>query len=225
MQVGLWCAKGGAGTSVTAASLALVTSRSSGAGVLLVDAGGGDLPAVLGMADPTGPGLTDWLAAGPETPSDSLGRLEVDVCPALRLLPWGAGLGWSADRSELLAAVLGSDPRDVVVDVGLVGELTGSAPAGVLRHALALSLTESLLVTRPCYLALRRGAAVGLRPSGVVLVDEPARALGPADVEAVLGAPLRAVVDLDPAVARAVDAGLLVGRLPRSLGRAMEMVA
>ena len=72
-----------------------------------------------------------------------------------------------------------------------------------------------MLVVRPCYLALRR---VGQVEAGteVVLVDEPGRALRAADVGAATGARLRCRLPYDPAVARAVDAGLLATRLPRS---------
>jgi hypothetical protein len=83
----------------------------------------------------------------------------------------------------------------------------------------------SLLVLRPCYLALRRAVAAPFRPSGVVLVREPGRALTRRDVEAVLGVPVRAEVDVDPAIARAVDAGLLTARLPRGLERALRDAA
>ena len=51
----------------------------------------------------------------------------------------------------------------------------------------------------------------------MVLIDEPGRALRARDVEHALGAPVIAEIGYDPAVARAVDAGLLVARLPRSL--------
>jgi hypothetical protein len=66
-------------------------------------------------------------------------------------------------------------------------------------------------------MAIRRAQQLGLRPTGIVLVDEPGRALTSTDVEHALGVPVVADVRLDPAVARAVDAGLLIARLPRSL--------
>ncbi len=69
--------------------------------------------------------------------------------------------------------------------------------------------SDSLLVTRACYLSLRRLVAGPVRPSGVVLVTEAGRALGRADVEDVVGVPVVAEVPIEPAVARAVDAGLL----------------
>jgi hypothetical protein len=74
------------------------------------------------------------------------------------------------------------------------------------------------MVIRADYLALRR--AIGIRtPDRVVLILEPGRALRPVDVARSLGIPESniTVVDIDPAIARAVDAGLLACRLPASL--------
>jgi hypothetical protein len=90
---------------------------------------------------------------------------------------------------------------------------------------VAAAASASLLVLRPCYLSLRRALQAPMRPSGVILVSEPGRSLGRSDVEDVLGVPVRAVVGIDPAVARAVDAGLLATRLPRGLERALRHAA
>ena len=79
-----------------------------------------------------------------------------------------------------------------------------------------------LLVTRPCYLALRRAIDTPLRPCGVVLINEPGRALTATDIEAVLGHPIVATVPYDVAISRAVDAGLLASRVPRILARALR---
>jgi hypothetical protein len=49
--------------------------------------------------------------------------------------------------------------------------------------------------------------------------------LGKADVESVVGAPVIAEISLDPAVARAVDAGLLAGRVPTLLAQQLANVA
>ena len=98
---------------------------------------------------------------------------------------------------------------------------SGAFGAGL---ALAAGAEVSLLVLRPCYLALRRALAAPVRPSGVVLVTEQGRSLGRRDVEDVLGVPVRAEVALDEVVARAVDAGLLGRRLPRSLERALRPI-
>ena len=84
---------------------------------------------------------------------------------------------------------------------------------------------RSLLVLRPCYLALRRAVACAVRPSGVVLVAEAGRAITADDVADSLGVPVVAEVVVTDAVARAVDAGLLASRLPRSLLRDLRTVA
>jgi hypothetical protein len=83
----------------------------------------------------------------------------------------------------------------------------------------------SLLVLRPCYLALRRALAAPVRPSAVVVVEEPHRALDPTDIEDVLGVPVRAVVPWDPSISRCVDAGLLAARMPRLLVSALRTAA
>jgi hypothetical protein len=85
--------------------------------------------------------------------------------------------------------------------------------------------TVSLLVIRPCYLALRRAAVAPVRPTGIVLVTELSRALSRKDVESVLGVPVVAEVPSDPSIARAVDAGLLAGRFPKILARSLENAA
>jgi pimeloyl-ACP methyl ester carboxylesterase len=104
----------------------------------------------------------------------------------------------------------------VIVDAGS----TPAPPAELVRGA-----DHALLVTRPCYLALRAAIRHPARPTGIVLVDEPGRALGTRDIETSLGAPVVANVLLDPAVARAVDAGLLAARLPAGFRRAMQVAA
>jgi hypothetical protein len=216
MFVALWAAKGGSGTTVAAAALALVLARRRPAGGALCVDLAGDIPAVLGLPEPDGPGLAGWLAAGDEVAVDALARLEVEAGDDLRLLPRGASV-LAPGRGDVLASVLGADPRPVVVDCG-------TAPDGVAR-AVAAAATVSLLVTRPCYLALRRAVALPLRPSGVIVVHEDGRALGRGDVEQVVGAPVRAELRYDPAVARAVDAGLLCTRLPRTLERSLRRAA
>lgn len=218
LLVTCWSAKGGVGCSVVATSLALTLSR-IGHDVLLVDLAG-DLPAVLGLAEPDGAGLWDWLTAGPDVPADGLARLEVEAAPRLALVPLGqepddpSGV---ADRIRVLAGLLAPSSRPVVVDAGLV---TGSSPA----RPLVAEARHALVVTRPCFLALKRLGASPVRPTGVVLVEEPGRALDRSDVEEVAGVPVVAAVSFDPAVARAVDAGLLTSRLPRLLERSLRPV-
>lgn len=227
MLVACWSVKGGSGTTVVAAALALVLARSAPAaggrgdgagdspGVLLVDLAG-DLPAALGLPEPEGPGVAEWLGSGADVPVEALGRLGVDAAPGLRLVPRGAGVLEPAGGDRLSAALAGAHEH-VVVDCGSSGHDLGLHVAG--------SAALSLLVLRPCYLALRRALAAPIRPSGVVLVEEPERTLCRRDVEDVLGVPVRAVVSWDAAVARSVDAGLLGQRVPRALERALRRAA
>ena len=229
-MISCWSAKGGSGTSVIAAALAVVLARRP-AGALLVDLRG-DQPALLGLRQPGGPGVADWVVRGADAPPDALGRLEVDVVDGLRLLPRGswdgpvtAGDG-DADRISVLASLLRAERRAVVVDAGCLGAPGDgpSSPAGTTASALTATAPMSLLVVRPCYLALRRAVAVGVRPRGVVVVGESWRSLRSDDVAQVVGAPVVADVPVEAAVARVVDAGLLVSRLPRSLERTLAPV-
>jgi hypothetical protein len=213
--VACWSSKGGAGTTVVAAALALLLARRTQGGALAADLAG-DLPAALGLVEPDGPGLADWLAAGEAAPVDALARLEVPACDGLALLARGTG-PLSEARAEVLATLLAADPRPVVVDCGAL-------PAGAAL-TVAAGATRSILVTRACYLGLRRALTVPLRPSEVVLLTEPGRALSRLDVEDCLGAPVSAEVSVDPQVARAVDAGLLATRLPRGLARELQRAA
>jgi hypothetical protein len=105
------------------------------------------------------------------------------------------------------------------------GNLAASLAPEALLGPLVDRSARSVLVTRACYLSLRRLPAQVRRPTEVALVVEPGRALGRADVEAVVGSPVRMRIPLDPAIARAVDAGLLARRAPRALLRAVGDVA
>lgn len=216
MLIACWSVKGGSGTTVVATTLSLLLARSSPGGALLVDLGG-DAPAALGVPDPTGPGVADWLA-NPAAGLDALDRLAVDAVPGLRLLARGSAPLPPAGGERLAAALAGAGPT--VVDCGLVGDAAAGVGVGVAGAA-----TASLLVIRPCYLALRRALAAPLRPSGVIVVAEDKRSLNATDVGEVLGVPVRAVIGWDPAVARAVDAGLLGGRVPRTLSAALRGAA
>src|SRR5260221_2401430 len=86
--IACWSPKGGAGTTVVSAALALILARDSGA-ALAADLTG-DLPTVLGLAEPAGPGLAEWLAAGANVPPHGLRRIEVPAAPRPPLLP-GSG--------------------------------------------------------------------------------------------------------------------------------------
>lgn len=214
-----WAAKGGSGCSSVSAAVAIMAAQARS--TLLVDLAG-DLPALLALEDER-PGVTDWLGAD-RPPPDALSRLEVDIGEGLSLLPFGRRTGGSAsdplgsgvsstseafDRVSILARLLADDDRAVVVDLGCHPRLF---------DRLVDLASISLLVTRPCFLALRRAENLR-RPDGVVVILEPGRSLRPGDVAEALAAPIEATMRLDSSVARAIDAGTLLRRLPRSLAR------
>ena len=161
-----------------------------------------------------------------ETSPDHLGDLLIETAPQRWLLPWRGGVPFAREITTVEDArwrELGAWTRawsdrwgcDVVIDAG-----TGDPPSALVDHA-----DRALLVTRACYPSLRRAVRAEARPTGVVLVDEPGRALSFRDIEHALGAPVVANVSIDPAIARAVDAGLLATRLPRVITRELRRVA
>jgi hypothetical protein len=203
-----WAAKGGSGTTVVTATLGLSCSTDS----VLLDLAG-DLPAVLGVARPPGQGVADWLRS--DAPAAALDDLAVRVDRTTRLIPRGAAdvEATSPRWCELVEWM--THRTAVFVDAG-----TGIPPLGLVTGEV-----RSLLVTRACYLAVTTAGALHYRPDGIVLVREPWRSLRPFDVERAIGAPVVASVSHDPAVPRAVDAGLLNGRLPRVLARELRSAA
>jgi hypothetical protein len=208
----LWSPKGGSGTTTVAAASALAGARVAGA--RLADLAG-DQAAMLGLASDPPTGLVDWLAAGPDTPTEALDRLAVDIAPGLVLLPYGSG-GASTPASAAGAALgvaLRDGPVPTFADLG--------AAADPASRALLEVSDVGVMVVRGCYLTLRRAvAAPGLAAThGIVLVDEPGRSLGAREVADVLGRPVLARVPVRTAIARAVDAGVIASRLPDPLVR------
>ena len=215
MLTACWSVKGGSGTTVVSAALGLVVARAGHDHATLLDLAG-EVPAALGIPDPSGPGLTEWLATEARAPA-SFARLIAPAAGGLGVVPRGAPLPPDEDDSSALFAAMADVGGAWVVDAGV--------PAGPLAREVVTSADTSLLVLRPCYLALRRALATDLPAHGVVLVREPGRVLTAKDIEDVLRLPVRAEIDVDPAVARAVDAGLLAGRLPRLLERSLRGAA
>lgn len=220
MLVSLWSAKGGAGVSVTAALAALRAGRRDPDGVVLVDLVG-DQPSVLGSSPTGASGLSDWLSDRGRSPTGLL-SCATEVGSGVSLVRRG-GASWpSLDAVDQAIGVLGDHPSSVIVDAGC---LVGDGSDVEVGRRFAAAATRSILVTRACYLALVRSRALPIVPSGVVLLREPDRSLTAVDVEVAVGAPIVASIDVDPAVARAVDAGLLSSRSPRGLRRALDAVA
>lgn len=216
MLLALWSPKGGSGTSVLVAASSLVLAGSGGA--RLADLRG-DQPAILGLGSEPPTGLTDWLAAGADTPADALERIAVVAAPGLTLLPAGsADAHGAAPEAGAALAVLLRHGFPTVADLG-----PADAPA---LHAIAEVADTTYVVVRGCYLALRRAVRSPqlAATAGAVLVDEPGRSLGPREVADVLSVPVVAEVPLRAAVARAVDAGVLASRMPDVLVRAARRI-
>lgn len=145
-----------------------------------------------------------------------------------------------ADQVELedFAAALGISMPDW--DGVLTVELHEGAIHALTREAaMTIDLIEpdytighewrpgcnNILVTRACYLALRRAVARNDdRPDLVVLIPEPGRALQRTDVERSLGV-TTIEAPWDPAVQRAVDAGLLTYKMPTTLGATLDEIS
>ena len=221
MLLALWSPKGGSGTSVVAAACAVVLARHGGARLVDVD---GDQPAIFGLAADPPTGVADWLAAGPEAPTEALERLGIEAAGELVLLPRGAASPSlrppaAAEAGAALGVALRDGPVPTVLDLG-----TAAAPAA---RALLEVADAAAIVVRGCYLALRRAVgAPGLaRTSGVAAVDEAGRSLSAKDCADVLDRPLLAQFTVRASIARAVDAGVLGTRLPETLARpASEML-
>jgi hypothetical protein len=125
------------------------------------------------------------------------------------------------DEGVELSTIFGHNPPPEVTVGGVAIE---RAAVVVIDRGVVTSPDEAadwpglvVMVLRPCYLALRRAVAAP-RPDFVVLIEEPQRAIGAAEVREVVG-PHRGLITVpfDPAVARAIDAGLLSARLPKAL--------
>lgn len=200
-----WSVKGGVGTTVVSAVVAL--HRAANNDVRLVDLAG-DLPATLGLPEPGHEGFGEWLAN--DAPLETIDHLALPVRDQLDLIPRGRLTldAHARRRLEQFACHARETTREIVVDAGTNDDVLDV----LLPHA-----TTSWLVLRPCYLALRRAVNVRHRVDGIVLVNEPGRALSTRDVAAVLTAPIVAEIDLDPRLSRVVDAGLLATRIPTSM--------
>ncbi|MGI9607214.1 MAG: hypothetical protein ACR2P0_13850 [Acidimicrobiales bacterium] len=218
-------AKGGVGTSTLAAATAIELARTTS--VLLVDLAG-DQPDLLGVTAGSH-GIMDWLRADADVGPEALANLVVPVIRAagattpgrLELVPRGSH-GSNVDPVSMVAA-----PRVAALQPGLspladviiadLGVLDGN---GFDTTALIAAAADRVsLVVRACYIGLRRAQRVGVAVDDVVEVVDGGRALGTLDIEAVLEQPVTARLNVDPSIARAVDAGLMVTRLPRPLRR------
>jgi hypothetical protein len=201
-----WSVKGGSGTSTVAAALAML-SPTLDHPPLLVDLSG-DAHTIVGVDAPVNVGLSDWFdsQAGPAV----LDTLCVHTKSSIDVLPTTVPIGSNPRRWDEFVAWLDDQAlrRHIVVDAGHYPRPTLTA--------------QSLLVVRPCYLAIYRAAKSSNPPVGIVLIRESERTLTNADIEAAVGAPIVAEIPIDPSIARSVDAGLINARIPRTLARPLR---
>jgi len=201
-----WTVKGGSGSTVFAAALALELAG-RGKNTTIIDFGG-DVPSVLGLAEPAGRGVRDWLADQGRQ-ADELHGLGFHASKHLRVIPAGSGSSFDGDALHTMCALL---DHNSVVDFG-----TLRPPDSVRKD-----VSNDWLVIRPCYLALRRASRLTDPPKGVVVIKESWRALTSRDIQAVVGAPVVAEITVCDTVARSVDAGLLATKLPKRLSKELE---
>ena len=192
-------AKGGQGCTTIAAVLAVLAAQSNQP-TLLLDTRG-DAAAILGVSDP----------ASASTFADAITNA-VEPCDRLRVASV-AGVRIDTDAISAISELVAAGYR-VIVDTGTDHDVL---------HRFDPLRPQRLLVTRACYLALRRAIGVPFVPDHVVLISEHQRCLTERDVSLALALPFTSV-PYDPAIARSIDAGLLAARLPRCLANAIAQI-
>lgn len=134
----------------------------------------------------------------------------------------------AAEHHDICAVIGVAEPYDptkvatVAPNLDLVSIEPGTEPGDICGYDIVIidagqhrtNAGPATLVTRACYLALRRAIALTPAPDDAVLISECGRALHAADVAAVLNIPIIATIPAEPAIARLVDSGLLAARLP-----------
>jgi len=215
MLVAVWSPKGGSGTSVTAAGLALTAARVGPVRLIDLD---GDQPAIFGLASDPEFGVTDWLRAGVGADAEALTRIATPTQSDVALI--ARGRGDLAGVAPEVGAVLGLAARApealTIVDVG--------SPHLAVARALIELADIRIMVVRGCYLALRRAVHEPLTNdiTGVIVVEAAERPLRAREVRDVLQRPVLTSIPERPSIARAVDAGVLATRAPGALTEPLQ---
>lgn len=208
MIVTCWSPKSGSGTSVTVTAMASLAAR-MGKPTVLIDLGG-DAAAILGLPTPA-LGLGDVIEThGSHGVRDVMVPVSEGlhlIAPGFTDLPSPYSNRWG--RIDQILDEIATDHL-VLIDAGGFG----------LPEWLDSVSDSTVVVIRPCYIALRR-AAEHTRSDhladAVIVVIERDRALTARDVSLVLGIPVVAEVTVHPDVSRRVDSGLLNSRIPDHL--------
>jgi len=195
--------KGGVGTSVVAASLALHSAEAK-ISTLMVDTLG-DQPGILAVNSPL-QGYGDWVNNNCST-GPPLHILAKKVIPYLDLLGRGTRYKFNRATATIALAALSHEfyYYNVIIDAGTQDPVWWGKQGDF-----------DVMVVRSCYLNLRR---IGSIPPNtkVVMVSEFGRALTRQDVEVSIGQNVSVVIPHTPAISRIVDAGLLPVRHHKDL--------
>ncbi len=193
---------------MVAVGLAIAAMKNSpSTRTILVDLGG-DIPAILGMDEPS-IGLSEWIS---QPSMHDFDDVLIEAAPGLSVLARGRALlpesrsgAWSRAILELSSRC--AQGSMIVVDAG----------REPIAHDWKPHVTRTLLIVRPCYLALRRARLAESSFDGVVAVTEPDRVLTVADIGSVLGVDVVAHVPMTGDIARRIDAGVTLTRPPKQL--------
>ena len=202
--------KGGNCTTVTATAYALLMAA-QGTNTVLIDLCG-DVPAAAGMAEPTTPGVNDWLSESSTSDAQALVTLGTPFDNGLVVVHRGSSFVEGQPRWSDLANAITTLPMNIVIDAGIT----------FLPDELRRAVTHVTMVVKPCYLSLRRASRMQ-RPTQLFVVCEESRALTIKDVGHVLGMPVTCEIPYTSAISRAVDAGMLPSRAEQLFGPFMTL--
>ena len=202
--------KGGNCTTVTATAYALLMAA-RGTHTVLIDLCG-DVPAAAGMAEPTTPGINDWLSESSTSDAQALVPLGTPFDKGLVIVHRGSSFVEGHPRWSDLANAITTLPMNIVIDAGTT----------FLPDELRRAVTHVTMVVKPCYLSLRRASRMQ-RPTQLFVVCEESRALTIKDVGHVLGMPVTCEIPYTSAISRAVDAGMLPSRAEQLFGPFMTL--
>jgi hypothetical protein len=135
----------------------------------------------------------------------------VEVCPNLTM----------ATNSHHV--VLTGHPATTVIDGGRIPN--GPFDEDSIPPVAFDELERYAVLRGPCYVALSSLLVTSRRFDGIIVLAEPGRALSERDVTDVLGIPVVATVPIEPAIARSIDAGLLLSSLHRHSARLRSLDA
>lgn len=206
-----WSLKGGQGTSVTAAIIAL-RHQFHHDSVLIIDFGG-DIAPILGQRVESQVGLIDWFLSqsGPE----ALDQLVTPLLPQLSLLYSGTGVPAREatpfeDRWATLEAWLNHDGRVTIVDLGtLPGQPGQLGSLWVQLTTWLLQQYHTTLVTRPEYLSLRRYFEHDTIVDSLAILQTSTELLSAEDVADLCDRPVHFHIAIDETISHAVESGTL----------------